>query len=237
MARIFAISITIFLLMNCTYTLPYYNEYGREDLLVISERVGETIDAQERAEFDLFRGVENFKSARFFEISGDGYDVEIFTEDSKLIAFNRDPDAVLILREYIERYEVMKDSISGFERKWGIIDYDTLGQPITRREVKINMSPKRHWRGLLAVSGGAIGCVGSWLISGAPNLAKMVFSDDDDSEDTKILVNLGATAFGGVSGWFVGAEIDKRKALEKIKEARKPRVVETELEENQPTER
>jgi hypothetical protein len=224
--RVFAISIAICALLNCTYTLPHYHEFERKDVLVISERVGETIDAQERSEFELFSGVDDFESARFYDIEGDGYDVEIFTQDHKLIGFNRNPDAVLILREYIERYEVMKDSISEFEKKWGIIDYDTLGQPITRNEVSINMSPKRHWRGLLALSGGTIGCVGSWLIYGAPDLAKMVFSDDDDSEDTKILINLGATAFGGMSGWFIGKEIDKRKALQKIKKARKPRLTE-----------
>jgi hypothetical protein len=225
--RVFAISIAICALINCTYTLPYYNEFERENLLVISERVGETIDAQERSQFDLLRGVENFKSARFFEISGDGYDVEIFTEDHKLIGFNRDPDAVLILRDYIERYEVIKDSMPEFEKKWGIIDYDTLGQPITRREVNVNMNPKRHWRGLLALSGGTIGCVGSCLIFGAPIPRVDVPTDYDNSEDIrKSLINLGATTFGGVSGWFIGKEIDKRKALEKIKDARRPRLIE-----------
>ena len=238
MGRIFTIIVSVCVFVKCTYTLPCYNEYGRENLLVISERVGETVDAQERSQFDLFRGVENFKSAKLFEIDGHGYDVEISTEDQTLIGFNRNPDAVLILREYIERYEIIKDSIPEFEKKWGIIDYDTLGQPITRREVSINLSPKQHWRGLLAVSGGAVGCVGSWLIIGAPSLAVDVPSDYDNSEDKrKILINLGATAFGGMSGWFIGREIDKRKALEKIKEARKPRVVETNLEGNQPTER
>jgi hypothetical protein len=54
MRRTIDIIILVFFLFNCTYTATHYIAYEREDLIVISERVGETIDADEREQFDLF---------------------------------------------------------------------------------------------------------------------------------------------------------------------------------------
>lgn len=219
--------VVLLLLANCTYNLRHYHKIERKDVIVVSEHVGETIDAQEREHFGLFLGMDDFESARFYEIEGDGYDIEIFAEHQKFVAYNRNPDALLILREYIENYEVVKDSISAFEKKWGIVDYDVLGQPITKREIAMNMAPKRGYRAWLMLTGATAGCVGSCLIFGAPSLQIDVPTDYDNSEDVKKgLINLGATAFGGVSGWLVGSEFDRRKALTMIKEARKPRVIE-----------
>jgi len=205
--------------------LPHYLAYTRGRPIVISERVGETIDAEKREQFNLFHGIDEFKAATFYEITGDGYDVEIFTEHEKLIAYNRNPDAVMILRDYIERYEIIKDSMLEFEKKWGIVDYDVLGQPITTDEININS--RRYWRGFLALSGTVVGCVGSCLIVGMPSLAFDVPSDYDDSEDkNKIFIGLGSAGLGCLSGTLYGIELDKRDALRKIKEARKPKVVE-----------
>jgi hypothetical protein len=219
--------VVLLLVVNCTYNLRHYHKIERKDVIVVSERIGETIDAQEREHFGLFLGIDDFESARFYEVEGDGYDIEISAGHRRFVAYNRGPDALLILREYIEDCEVVKDSMSAFEKKWGIVDYDVLGQPITRREVVMNMAPKRGYRVWLVLAGATVGCVGSCLIFGAPSLHVDVPTDYDNSEDVrKGLINLGATAAGGVSGWFIGSELDRRKALKMIKEARKPRVIE-----------
>ena len=141
--------------LSCTYTLSQYQESESRSPVVISERVGEIVNDEERLHYNLFPEVEDFESAQFYEIPEGGYDVEISTEHQKLIAYNRNRDAVLILREYINRYEIIKDSISLFEEKWGIVDYDTLGQPITQDEIRINSA--RKWRAGLAFSGTAVG--------------------------------------------------------------------------------
>jgi len=212
---------------NCAYNLLHYHGIERKDVIIVSERIGETIDAQERTQFGLFLGIDDFETAKFYEVEGDGYDVEIHAGQQTFVAYNRDPDALLILREYIDRHEAIKDSTPKFEKKWGIVDYDALGQPITRKEVGMNMAPKRGWRAWLAMGGGAAGCLGSCLIFGAPSLHVDVPTNYDNSEDVKkSLINLGATTFGGLSGWFMGSELDRRRALKMIKEARKPRVVE-----------
>jgi len=219
--------VIVLFVANCAYNLRHYHAIERKDVIIVSEHIGEVMDARERTQFGLFLGVENFESARFYEIEGEGYDVEILAGYQRVVAYNRDPDALLILRDYIEHYEVIKDSMPAFEEKWGIVDYDDLGQPITRKEVGMNMAPKRGWRAWLALGGGTAGCLGSCLIFGVPIPRVDAPTNYDNSEDVeKSLIVLGATTFGGVSGWFIGSELDRRRALKMIKEARKPRVVE-----------
>jgi hypothetical protein len=215
----------VLLLLNCTHTLPQYQETEVRNRIIFSERVGDVIDAEERLQFNLFTAIEDFKSAQFYKNPEGGYDVEISTEQHRLIARNRNRDAITILGEYIDRYEIIKDSMSIFEEKWGIVDYDTLGQPITQDEIRINSEHK--WRKGLAGAGAAVGCIGACLISGMPSLAMDVPSDYDYSEEIeKSAIILGATACGGAAGWLLGSKFDERSALRSIKEARKPRIAE-----------
>ncbi len=223
--RAVGVSILVLLLLSCTYTLSQYQEPESRDLIVFSERVGEVIDAEERLQFNLFTAIEDFKSAQFYRIPEGGYDVEILTEQRRLIARNRNRDAIAILGEYIDHYDVIKDSVSIFEEKWGIVDYDTLGQPITEDEIRINS--QRKWRGGLAASGTAVGCISSCLIFGMPELNMDVPSDYDYSESRReAAITIGVVGAGFVAGWLLGSELDKRDALRSIKEARKPRMVE-----------
>jgi hypothetical protein len=195
MKKTLAFIVLVALLVNCTYTLPHYFYYERKRPIVISERVGETIEPDEREQFDLFHGIDDFKSAMFYVIPDGGYEVEIMTEHSKLVAVNRDTNAIPI-----------------------------LGQPITTDEIKINS--RRYWPGFLALSGTVVGCVSSCLIFGIPEVAVDVPSDYDDSESkNKIFIGLGSAGLGCLSGTLYGIELDKRDALRKIKDARKPRVV------------
>jgi hypothetical protein len=88
-----------------------------------------------------------------------GYVVEILTDSVKLTGTNRDPGAIAILRDYIDRYEVVSADQASFVRKWNVLDYDTLGIPITEREATLIMRQSRR----KAVKGGLAGCLGSIL--------------------------------------------------------------------------
>ena len=224
MKLVVVVIIVVTSLLNCTYTLSRYQESESSSPVIISQRVGEVIDAEERLQFRLFTGVEDFESARIYEIPEEGYDVEILTKDGKFIAFNRNRDAVIILREFIDRYELIKDSMSLFEEKWGIVDYDVLGQPITKNEVMANA--KGYWPATLATAGFLGGCIGSCLIGGMPNLGLDSPTGEDADFDEKILIYTGVGVLGFTSGLFLGREFDKRDALRSIKDARKPRKVE-----------
>jgi len=149
-------------LLNCAPTLPQYkyHVYERKNPILISERVGETIDAGEGEQFDLFTEIGEFKEARFFAIKGGGYEIEIVTESQKMHAVNMDPNAVEIMRDYIGRYAEIKGDRASFENRWAIIDYDTLGVPITENEVKLAIK-QSHGR---AIGGCIAGCGGFSLL-------------------------------------------------------------------------
>jgi len=219
-------------LLNCAPTLPHYkyHVYERKNPIVISERVGETIDAQERDQLDLFTEIGEFKEARFFAIKGGGYEIEIVTESQKMHAVNIDPNAVEIMRDYIGRYAEIKGDRASFENRWAIIDYDTLGIPITENEVSIAMKQNR---------GRAIkrGCSGCALVSflGLGFAAVCVGSADSGTDigpALGVVAGAIALAVGVVIGSVTGSIIylmtykNADGVLKAIKEARKPRVVE-----------
>ena len=182
MKRVVAFIVLVFFTLNCSPVIPKYkyDAYQREQPVVISERVGEVIDPEEREQFGLFLGIEEFKEARFFLMDEGGYVVEIVTDSVKLVGTNRDPDAVAILRDYIDRHEVVSSDQTSFVRKWDILDFDILGIPITEGEATLIMRQSRRQ----SVKGGLVGCVGSILVS--------------------LLVGYGVAATGSGSGTDIG---------------------------------
>jgi hypothetical protein len=137
MRRVVTLVVLLSFVSNCAPRLPQYKYdlIERENPIVISERIGETVDVEEGENVGLFTAIEKFTEARFFAIENGGYVAEISTEGDKFLAVNRDQDAVMILREYIDNYEEIHDDRTAFESKWRILDYDTLGVPITKSEV------------------------------------------------------------------------------------------------------
>ena len=222
------ICILLIAFLYCQCSPRYYSGYSKINVpLTISDVVGEVIDADERTKYELFKGIDDFEQARFYPILEGGLCAEIQTTNYTLVAVNHEPQMRFILKDYFENYESIQSLKRAFEEKWSIVDYDTLGQPITAREVQMNMPLKRSRGGQLTFAGAAAGCLGSCLIVGAPSLALDVPTDYDNSEDKRrILIAGGAAALGGVSGWFIGRRFDRINALKKIKEMRQPRLVE-----------
>lgn len=227
MKRVVAVIVLVFFIVNCAPVLPQYEYqvYEREKPIVISERVGETIDLQESDQFELFHRIEEFQEARFYAIADGGFAIEILTRTGKLAALNRDPDAVDILRDYVDRYEMVNTDRASFMRKWGILDYDTLGIPVTEQEVSILVRQNRG----RAIRSGCGACVGVSL-AGLAIFAGLAGGGGGGEHAAlyagmTIVFGLGlGIAVGLITGGtiFFTANINADRALEKIKEARKP---------------
>lgn len=226
MKKTIAFIVLVALLVNCTYMLPHYLAYTRGRPIVISERVSETIDVEEREQFSLFYEINDFESATFYSVSGGGYEVEIIAKDLVLVAINRDIQAVAILRDYIDRYDEILKSRKAFERRWRITAYDDLGFPITHDEV--NLVRRRETAYFFSAGCGLLGCAGGGWLGGI--LALMITGMDEDEIVTSIYITYGGAALSGIvglmSGKFMGDRISKSKAIKVIKNARKVRVVE-----------
>jgi uncharacterized protein YxeA len=224
MKKTLAFIVLVALLVNCAHTIPHYFDYERKRPIVISKRVGETIEPEEREQFDLFHGIGDFKAATFYGIKGGGYEVEIVTANEQLIVVNRDPQAIEILQDYIERYEEIKDSREAFEEKWEIVDYDDSGLPITKSEASMNV--QHGW--CIGCSGGCglvsfgLSCVAVSLIA----LGELSSQHPGENDDLYMAMLIGGTVAGMLTGFLMGRTVDSRRAIDAIKEARKSRVVE-----------
>ena len=225
-----SVVVVMALLFNCASTPRHYFSSEKTRPITISARVGEVIDLEEREKFDLFHGIEDFKAATYYEIRDGGYEVEIITEHSKLRAVNRDINGIQIIRDYIDRYEEIKDSASAFEEKWQIVEYDDLGQPITQDE--LNRVKGHGW-----IMGGCLGC----LLGFFPALvlgAAVADATEDDTDGLPssdpdfhisgpgVMTLIMSWATFAMLGALSGDSVDRGKALEVIKRGRQPRVVE-----------
>lgn len=230
MRRTVAAVVLIILFLDCAPVLPQYERpmYDRENALVISERVGDTIDPDERRQFDLFHDIEKFKEARFFEFKGGGYILEITTDDEKFVSINRHEDAIIVLRDYISKYEEIHADRAAYTRRWRVLAYDTLGIPITESEV--SQLVKRSQR--FAV----IGCFACCAVP--TGLGFLAGYDASSSGDTGIGAGIAdalammafysAMLIGVASGVVVYFMTYKNaeKCIRAIKELRRPRPVE-----------
>jgi hypothetical protein len=220
MKKILAFIVLAALLINCGSIPRYYVGYTRSEQIVISGRVGDTIDPGEQEQFGLFPVIEDFKAATFYGIEGGGYEVEILTVNKKLVAVNRDPKGIEILRNYIESYAKMQYSKEDFEKKWKVVDYDFLGQPITEYEVYGNK--KLSYSTCCGTGLGLLGIIPVGWIA----LSKGSVGSAMGMDDTIFVVGI---VLCGVVGMLIGSIMDKNvalKTLKTIKEARKPKVVE-----------
>ncbi len=219
MKKIVAYIVVLALLLNCAYNLVHYRHYETTRPIVISVSVGETIEPEERVKYALFPEIDGFESATFYDITNGGYEVRIVTENYALVAVNRDSLAVVILRDYINRFEEIQDSKREFEKKWKIVDYDNLGQPITQNELNRVRKP-----GSGMLIGGATCCVGSFFPFFA--LAGLIGEHADVSEGVGDVAFFSGWALSTATGAWLGEKMFRGRALRAIKESREPRIVE-----------
>ncbi len=233
MRRVVAVVILVVLVLNCAPTLPQidYSQIKREQPIVVSERVGDVIDAEEREQFSLFPNVEGFQEARFYPFREGGYTLEITTAKEKLVSVNSWPSAVLLMRDFIDNYERYESHPDSFAIKWKISGYDDLGVPITKYEADGVVSIGR------AVS---CGCVAGLLAGlGAAAFGAAAVRDYGTSGGDMgggiglMMVAIGCTVIvAGLAGCLTGIGVyrsDKKNTVGRIREMRKPRVVERDL--------
>lgn len=238
----------LLLFMNCVSkpTLLQYDNHKKLDLVIVSQRVGETIDSVEREQFNLFPGIEDFESAVFYKTAEYGYLVEIVTKDKTFHVRNCDDNGIEIMRAYVDDYDKNQQAITKlvenrkveryirdtipiyekiktpFEEKWDIVDYDGLGLPITKGEItKFN----EHRNARLY----SVGCCLPTCIIGGLFTGMAMYNDSWNGESTAtpfFLAGAGASIAGAAIGYIVGKKIDEKQTITAIKEARKPRIVE-----------
>lgn len=240
MKRMVAIVVLVVVVLNCGFSLRKKtpSQQVQRDLVVQSEQVGKVIviDAERREQLELFPGIEGFKEAQFIGVPGGGYKVEIVTDTKRLVSVNRDPNAMIILLDFVDHYQKIKDNRSSFEAKWRIIDYDTLGAPITQGEVDRIVSPARA--ASCGCGGGALAAVTVGVVVAAIAISQ---TREAGAGGADMGVGIGimfgglavaalVAAIAGVStGCLTGQSVykqDKKKAVEEIKEDRKPGVIE-----------
>ena len=204
-----------------------YAGYRRIDVpIVISDVVGEVVDAEERSKYDLFKGVDDFEQARFYAIEEGGLCTEIQTAHYTMVSVIREPQMRTILKQYIEEYEWIETSKELFERKYDIVDYDMLGFPITRAEVSRFSNLLMNCGCVLASAGTVAGIF--WL-AGVGVLWSSIFSPNWEEEEEKaenlFIIGTGAGILAGVLAGLLTGAFDKNRGVNIIKESRMPSVV------------
>ena len=224
MRHVVAIVAMLALLSNCTHSLMHYRVYSRGNIMDLGDRIGEVIDAEERAEYDLFPYIDGFEEARIYAIPDGGYEMVIVTDHGKYVAVNRDLQAQQIVKDYFSRYGTSQYSRHYFENRWHIIAYDVLGFPITEAEVS------KNWKAWCCL-GGSLGC-GLVSFGASFALASVIafgeLSSQNAGENDELYIGgiISGTVAGMLTGALVGRAFENRRALKAIKEARKPRVFE-----------
>ena len=243
--------IIVAFIVNCTYSLSYYRVYERGEPIILTEEIGEVLDAEEREQYDLFPGIEAFQEARFYNIEiysieNGGYCVEIVTDTKRMLLANKDPYAVWILREYIENNEeiqtekqqllekahiigytesrerIYEKTKSTFEKNWCIVDHDEFMQPISMYEINA-LKGKTCTFGCM-LGGAVLGAISGGCLG-------LLLSPHSLQQEHELMgdIFLGAVPGGVVTGAIgsnIGNKLDFARTVKTIKEARKPLVVE-----------
>ena len=212
MKHIVVVVTLLSLLIKCTYStyaLNQYSVYERGEPLILTERVGESIDVEERQQFDLFPGISGFREARFYDIKEGGCEILVATDTEKFKIISRDPLTVDILGNYINTCDEPTFIKVNFERKWRIVDYDAAGLPITQIEVnRIKRSTFRYRCGGI-----------SFLTCFSISFALLEMNGTQG-----VWWGLIAGLTGLTAGWRIfGSRMDQKSAIEWIKKSREPR--------------
>jgi hypothetical protein len=213
--------LVLLLFIGCPFAPSYYRlaSYRREQQITLSEKIGDVLDAMEREQYELFPSVDSFDEARFFAIGGGGYVVDISAGSRRFVSVNRDPSAIKIIRYYIADYELIKSNRAAFEKRWQIVGYDDLGQPITDTEIENMGLMGSTGPCLLGVAGG--GCVG--LFTGCA-IGSYVYGYNiwaGETENESPVYFIVGTVGGALAGGALSAYLYRRKVIQNIKDSRR----------------
>lgn len=224
--------------------------YDSEDAIVLSEKIGSVVDPDMRIRYNMFpdlsfakgKSVDTalfFIEARFYPYGKGGYIIRLVTTKGTYQALNTGAKAVAILQDYFIYYDsiVYYNNKESFEKKWGIVDYDILGLPITLDEVEklTKPNPRLKYGGLSAMIIGAVlgGFTGYTIATWTTMFGGCLggTGGSADTSDNKVLIpTLTCAGLGTVPGaaTMVTAEILKKKyddAVNYIKHQRMPHLI------------
>ncbi len=120
--------------------------YGKP--VVVSERVGETIDPEERNSFELFLFVKHFKSAVFYRRPDSSYVAVIHTEEAgekSVLLKEVDQATFLRIREHIDHFG--RESVMDNTNQAGPLVNNT--ELWEKRLVRIKTGNNRKWTGVI----------------------------------------------------------------------------------------
>jgi hypothetical protein len=232
--RFFYSSITVFVIANCcTFGGRRSHVEVEPAPVIISDLVGDEIDLDERDRYGLFNNINDFVSASFYERPKQekGCKIVLITRDKRYVSWNNDPLTPTMLRDYIEHYDSISLSLAGYEEKWQIVDYDTLGLPITQAEISAVSSIKGACLGTSAGLGMLAGCIIGLQLSAEDRDTYYGGDWDVGGMQDQFRAALIGASIGTVAGTLAGVimtkviEDQKRpESLRKIKEMRKPKM-------------
>lgn len=211
----------------CTFGGTYMPLPVAPKPVLICDVVGDKIDLDESAHYGLFSNITDFVSAEFYHRPPPEkrYKIVIVTQRTQYIAYNNEPNTLSMLRDYIEHYDSIAVTQTGFEEKWQIVDYDTLGLPITQGEVNQIASMSPNAKGACLSSAMGFGCLFGCLMGGESKSDTWLSDWDLDwVEDAALgsVIGMSLGALGAVVLIKTIEEGNRSKALLSIKEMRKP---------------
>lgn len=232
MRRIVSLITVVSLLVNCTHFMKPKREEVVTGPIVISTRIGDVLDTQEREYYGLFPKIYvhpatyPFESAEFFRLEGGGYEVRIATGYNVIIAQNRGSYAIDILRNYIDNYEDIAERREAFEKRWNVVAYDDLGQPITKGDVDDAKSLASAMScalpaGLLLGVG-----LGVLVMAGVIAFFTNLTSPSSDSDGFAVPGAVTLLLGGGCIVGCIGGLAQMSAPLDRVKKAREPKILE-----------
>jgi hypothetical protein len=193
-------------------------QYSEMKPIFMNNTLGDSVDSKEREEYNLFQGVDGFIVARLYALPNGGYETRMVTTGGGLKAIMADPSGIEMLRDYLEHHEEIKGNRAPFEKRWSIVTYDGMGQPITKGEIEKAGNPVEATCG---VGGCCLGLgVGGYVGYG------MWQPEGDAYNVTTVCFVVPSGMVGAWAGCEIGKRVDRIKAIQAIKEARKPHAVE-----------
>ncbi|TES92858.1 MAG: hypothetical protein E3J87_03895, partial [Candidatus Cloacimonadota bacterium] len=109
-----ALVLLIVLMLLCSIGVGFAQ--NQEKVIVISEKVGEVIDVEEREKFQLFVAFKGFKSAVFLQLPDGSYVAEITYEEDgeeKKTRLPQTEKSIESFRNYLENYSEHKAKLQG----------------------------------------------------------------------------------------------------------------------------
>lgn len=221
-------SIVLMAFLSCSYNVRYFHSVkNNSETIKINEELGTMIDSEERLQYGLFPSLQKtYKEAYIYDRQDGGCIIEIITENKKLIYINDNLLAVEILRDYINCYPMTVLEQENFEERWAIVNYDNLGQPITKSDVS------QHQKRITSCLGcGCVGGLAGFFIGAVIGLAKHRASNrryyySDVPNFSHVFGALTGIAIGLPVGAVSGYLLENWFVLQRIKKSRGPFVVE-----------